>query len=47
MMFEAKKKIKSLYFEAKHNRNGLILNGHGWDMVLGCVNGVAKEMAAG
>jgi len=44
MMFEAKK-IKSLYFEAKQTRNGLILNGHGWGHGVGMCQWGAKEMA--
>ena len=44
MMFEAKK-IKSLYFEAKQTRNGLILNGHGWGHGVGMCQWGVKEMA--
>ncbi|HXK65524.1 MAG TPA: hypothetical protein PK348_04595, partial [Spirochaetota bacterium] len=44
LMFDAKK-IKSLYFEAKQTRTGLILTGHGWGHGVGMCQWGAKEMA--
>lgn len=44
LMFDAKK-IKSLYFEARQTRTGLILTGHGWGHGVGMCQWGAKEMA--
>lgn len=44
LLFDAKK-IKSLYFEAKQTRTGLILTGHGWGHGVGMCQWGAKEMA--